>query len=181
MNTTLNTVVTDNVVYNMDFLAVKDHPSVRLNHLDITYDNAADGTYNTVDYTTDNTETNVLSSFKQEISDNDIGRYNTVEGVANESQKDNTNMNLSPDAAVDPSYETLEEIVDKTTVVNDTSENEHEDNGLSETKQEESDITYSFVDKSRSSEKPTERQRPRQFEVAESGDTYAVVDKTSSL
>ena len=181
MNTTLNTEVTDNVVYNMDFPAVKDNASVRLNNYDVTYDNATDDTYNTVDYTTDNTESNVLSSFKQEISDNNIDTYNTVDDVAGVSQKDTTNMNVSPDVALDPSYETLEDIVDNTPDANDPSENTHENNDLSDTKQEDSDITYSVVDKSRSSEKTTEGQRPRQFAVAGSGDTYAVVDKTSSL
>ena len=176
MNTTLDAEVTENVVYNMEFPPVKGKANIQLNNFDVTYDNAEGGTYNTIDYTSDNKEANAISSFKQEFRENDLGTYNTADDGAGVSQVINSDIQ----EAADPSYETLKDEVGKTTVDNDKHEHAQENNNTSEKQHENSDVTYSVVDKSRSSETPCKRQQTKHFEVSESGDTYAIVDKTSS-
>ena len=178
MNTSHDAEVTENVVYNMEFPAVKDNANIQLNALNMAYDNAGNDTYNTIDYPSNDKETKTMSSFIPAISESDVDTYNTVDDVALASNKGNTNLSVLPHQAVDTSYQTLEDVVEKTAVDNEA-ENVQKNNDPSEKQFENSDVTYSVVDKSRSSEKLKERQQTKHFEVSESGDTYAIVDKSS--
>ena len=166
----VNTDVTDNVVYNMEFPDEGKQRDIPLNDLDVKYNHVEDGTYNTVDYATDEKKTHILSSFKYESKDNDAGTYTTVDIDKDiEIPKSNNLNDRATDMAIDPSYETLENTVDRTA----------DDNNPNETQHQDSDMTYSVVDKSKPKDIPINYQRPKQFEVSGSGETYAVVDKTS--
>ena len=166
----METEITENVVYNVEFPDEKKQADVQLNDFDVTYNTVDDETYRTVDDDIGGKKTHILSSFEYGSIDNDAGTYNTVDIDTDiEIPKNNNKNGQAIDMVIDPSYETLENTVDRTADDNNPNESQHQD----------SDMTYSVVDKSKPKDTPINYQRPKQFEVSGSGETYAIVDKSS--
>ena len=114
VNTTQNTVATENIEINSAFPTVHNDANIRMKDVEVAYDTVADATYNTVDDTTDEMKSAKLSSIKYENIADDGGKYKTIDAVADKARKADNIRNMTSDVLVDTAYETLERTEDKT-------------------------------------------------------------------
>ena len=199
-NKTSDHEVTDNVVYNMEFPEDMKRHQIPLNDMDTTYntiDNIAyhqgketsspvpyanlqldedGGTYNTVNLDENHQAEKTPKSvtYNSLHFSDDAGTYNTVgcDKNPNIQAAIGNDSPLRPEIDTDLSYDTLERGQDTNTI--------DKTNSLEADQNQTLNITYAVVNKTKSSDKTNDSNRPNQFQVAESGDTYALVNKNNA-
>ena len=187
VNTASDQVVTDNVVYNMEFPADTKQPQIPLTdsdtehqsektNLQATYKNLQldedGGAYNTVSFDVEHDMKKIHTPLKNNTFkiDNDGGAYDTLELNEESTRaedikylKSHGSQNIGSDAL----YTTFgqETNTNSTIPARDPVSKE----------EKETDITYAVVDNEKTSD--VKYNRPKQFQVADSCDTYALVNK----
>ena len=194
INTSSDHVVTENVVYNMEFPNDEAHGQRTLNNVDTAYNTIPSdmvqhpdeinlpmtyknlqitddgGAYSTVDFDDEHHEELHTPQENNTLQiDNEGGDYNTVEFEENTRAK-NTKYRITAELqniSCEFSYNMLSQ---KHDAVPTNSAGDTDSEQITEI-----DLTYAVVNKSEPSNNNCNR--PKQLQVAESGDCYALVNK----